>query len=330
MSERMRRVNEAVRAVRGRGGRSSSKDPRIGMVTVTGVSVSPRPARRARSTSRCSETRRSSRRRWRGSSPRTAYLQGRVARELRLKRTPQLTFEYDPSVERGVRMTKLIDEVRRGALQMTSRRGEATTDLEGVLAALRSNDRFLVVAHENPDGDALGSMLGDGARPARARQGRVMYLAGRRAAAGRVRVPHLDEAAARAARRTSRSACSSPSTARTSAASARIPTLLERAKARRRRRPPPRQHALRRDEPDRRRRVVDGRDRARPARGARRAARRPTSPRRSTSGSSPTRAASSTRTRRRSRSGSPPSSSRRAPTCTGSSSRSTRRCSSRS
>jgi len=38
-------------------------------------------------------------------------LQARVARELRMKRTPQLTFEYDPTVERGVRMTKLIDEL---------------------------------------------------------------------------------------------------------------------------------------------------------------------------------------------------------------------------
>ena len=28
-----------------------------------------------------------------------------------MKRTPQLTFEYDPSVERGVHMTKLIDEL---------------------------------------------------------------------------------------------------------------------------------------------------------------------------------------------------------------------------
>ena len=28
-----------------------------------------------------------------------------------MKRTPQLTFEYDPSVEHGVRMTKLIDEL---------------------------------------------------------------------------------------------------------------------------------------------------------------------------------------------------------------------------
>jgi ribosome-binding factor A len=34
-----------------------------------------------------------------------------VARELGLKRTPHLTFEYDPSVERGVRMTALIDEL---------------------------------------------------------------------------------------------------------------------------------------------------------------------------------------------------------------------------
>ena len=38
-------------------------------------------------------------------------LQGRLASELRLKRTPQLAFEYDPTVERGVRMTQLIDEL---------------------------------------------------------------------------------------------------------------------------------------------------------------------------------------------------------------------------
>jgi ribosome-binding factor A len=38
-------------------------------------------------------------------------LQARVNRELRLKRTPRLTFEYDPTVEHGVRMSRLIDEV---------------------------------------------------------------------------------------------------------------------------------------------------------------------------------------------------------------------------
>ena len=38
-------------------------------------------------------------------------LQARINRELSLRRTPTLTFAYDDSVERGVRMTKLIDEL---------------------------------------------------------------------------------------------------------------------------------------------------------------------------------------------------------------------------
>jgi len=33
------------------------------------------------------------------------------------------------------------------------------SDLEAIVTALRDHDRFLVVTHENPDGDALGSML---------------------------------------------------------------------------------------------------------------------------------------------------------------------------
>ena len=58
-----------------------------------------------------------------------AYLQARVARELRLKRTPQLSFEYDPSVERGIRMTKLIDDVTPGgAPDDTGDEGESAPD----------------------------------------------------------------------------------------------------------------------------------------------------------------------------------------------------------
>jgi len=33
-------------------------------------------------------------------------------------------------------------------------------NLIAVADTIRANDRFLVVTHENPDGDALGSMLG--------------------------------------------------------------------------------------------------------------------------------------------------------------------------
>src|SRR5438309_8232477 len=34
-----------------------------------------------------------------------------------------------------------------------------THDLKAVADAIRANDRFVVATHENPDGDALGSML---------------------------------------------------------------------------------------------------------------------------------------------------------------------------
>src|SRR5882757_7804035 len=36
---------------------------------------------------------------------------------------------------------------------------QTSNDLQAVVAALREHDRFLVVTHENPDGDALGSLL---------------------------------------------------------------------------------------------------------------------------------------------------------------------------
>jgi bifunctional oligoribonuclease and PAP phosphatase NrnA len=36
---------------------------------------------------------------------------------------------------------------------------QTSSDLQEVVAALREHDRYLVVTHENPDGDALGSML---------------------------------------------------------------------------------------------------------------------------------------------------------------------------
>lgn len=43
---------------------------------------------------------------------------------------------------------------------MTAVPGVATSDLERVATELRARDRFLLTAHEGPDGDALGSLLG--------------------------------------------------------------------------------------------------------------------------------------------------------------------------
>jgi ribosome-binding factor A len=109
MTERMRRVNESIKEVLA-AAVQELQDPRIGFVTVTGVetstdlrhavvfvSVLGSEQKRARSLL--------------GLEAAHGVLQARIAREVRLKRTPQLTFEYDPTVERGVRMAKLIDEL---------------------------------------------------------------------------------------------------------------------------------------------------------------------------------------------------------------------------
>ena len=109
MTGRMRRVDEAVRAVVA-DAVGGLKDPRIGMVTVTGVRVTPDlreatvfvsvlgGAAKVQSTLD-------------GLASAHGVLQARINRELNLRRTPQLTFAYDDAVERGVRMTKLIDDL---------------------------------------------------------------------------------------------------------------------------------------------------------------------------------------------------------------------------
>ena len=105
----MRRVNEAVREVVSEG-LGELKDPRIGFVTVTGVETSA-DLRHARVFVSVLGSEAKRRKTLAGLEAAHGVLQARLARELRLKRTPQLAFEYDPTVERGVRMTQLIDEL---------------------------------------------------------------------------------------------------------------------------------------------------------------------------------------------------------------------------
>ena len=109
---RMQRVNEAVREVLSAHLAEGLKDPRIGFVTVTGVETSPdlRSARvyvsvlgDEREREDALEGLRSSR----------GFLQAQINEELRLKRTPALTFAYDDSVDRGMRISHLIDEAER-------------------------------------------------------------------------------------------------------------------------------------------------------------------------------------------------------------------------
>ncbi len=107
----MRRVNEAVRQVLSEA-LPELKDPRIGFVTVTGVETSP-DLRHARVFVSVLGSERKRADTLAGLSAAHGVLQARIARELRMKLTPQLDFEYDRSVAEGVRMSKLIDELGR-------------------------------------------------------------------------------------------------------------------------------------------------------------------------------------------------------------------------
>jgi len=112
MTDRMRRVNHLVQEVLAEAV-PELKDPRIGLVTITGVETSP-DLRQARVFVSVLGGERKRERSLAGLTAAHGVLQARLSRELRMKRTPQLAFEYDPTVERGVRMTHLIDELAPG------------------------------------------------------------------------------------------------------------------------------------------------------------------------------------------------------------------------
>ncbi len=105
----MRRVNESVREVVSEA-IVALKDPRIGFVTVTGVDTAP-DLRTSTIYISVLGSAKKQRKSLEGLNSSAGAVQERVAIELRLKRTPILTFEYDPTVEQGVKMSQLIDEL---------------------------------------------------------------------------------------------------------------------------------------------------------------------------------------------------------------------------
>jgi ribosome-binding factor A len=105
----MRRVNEALREVIASAIAEELEDPRIGFVTVTSVETTP-DLRRARVFVSVlgSEDERAGTLAALESSH--GVLQGAIASQMRLKRTPTLRFHYDDAPERAVRLSRLLDE----------------------------------------------------------------------------------------------------------------------------------------------------------------------------------------------------------------------------
>ena|ERR1700689_897046 len=111
-SDRMRRVDEAIRQVIGGAVSAELKDPRVGFVTVTDVRTSAdlSHARVYVSVLGDEEKRQAS---MAGLQSAHGYLQSRIASELHLKRTPTLTFAYDDTTDRAMRVDSLLEEIER-------------------------------------------------------------------------------------------------------------------------------------------------------------------------------------------------------------------------
>ena len=87
------------------------RDPRVGMITITSVDVSPDMSH-ARvfftmlDNEKIEDT-------LQGLKRSAGFLRSQLARRLKLYTTPELRFEYDESVERGDRLSRLIDSTKQ-------------------------------------------------------------------------------------------------------------------------------------------------------------------------------------------------------------------------
>jgi ribosome-binding factor A len=106
----MRRVDEAMRVVLSEAISKDLQDPRVGFVTVTSVktSLDLRHARVYVSVLGSEDERSAS---LEGLGSAHGFLQSRVASALRLKHTPTLSFGYDESVNTGMRITEILNEL---------------------------------------------------------------------------------------------------------------------------------------------------------------------------------------------------------------------------
>ena len=93
--------------------RTELKDPRVAMITLTGVEVSPDYAHaKVFYTMMGDDDRREET--GAGLKQASGFLRSQLARRIKLHNIPQLHFVYDASVERGFELSRLIDAAVAG------------------------------------------------------------------------------------------------------------------------------------------------------------------------------------------------------------------------
>lgn len=109
MSRRTDRVGEAIQALIAGLLVREIKDPRIGLVTITAVRVSP-DLRHARVFFSCLGDDEQRTRSLRGLRSAAGFMRSQIAKQLNLRTAPEVAFEFDPSLEQAERLSRLLKE----------------------------------------------------------------------------------------------------------------------------------------------------------------------------------------------------------------------------
>jgi ribosome-binding factor A len=106
---RQRRVADQIQRELAEIIRGELKDPRVGMITLTSVDVSPDLAHaKVYFTTLAEDADRDEA--LKGLKRASGFLRSELGRRVKVHNTPELHFVFDASVERGVRLSRLIDD----------------------------------------------------------------------------------------------------------------------------------------------------------------------------------------------------------------------------
>ena len=112
MAHRIERVNSLIRQEISELLQRRAKDPRLGrFVAVTEVSISP-DLRNAKIFVSCIGSEEEKQETLRALAAASGYFRNELGRRLRMRRIPELSFEWDDSIERGAHLLELIDKAR--------------------------------------------------------------------------------------------------------------------------------------------------------------------------------------------------------------------------
>jgi ribosome-binding factor A len=109
--ERAERVGQQIREVVAATLNRGMNDPRIGFVTITGVKVPPDLKTATVFYSFLGDDKKREETE-KGLAAAAGYFQHEIAVALKLRHTPHVRFVFDPSVERGDRIERLLKQVR--------------------------------------------------------------------------------------------------------------------------------------------------------------------------------------------------------------------------